>query len=176
MNQVDVLKLIWTVKAHWSNFQVFDGELLQVQAAAWLDLLADIPFDHGRAAVAELDAHGREFAPTPGMIRAQALARQGLGAPDFDQALAEAMLAARTVGRDGIPNWSHPAIGHAIAALGGWSAFCNSENPDALRAHFRQAYETAAARADHEAVTPPVVHELVSGLADRLALKPPEAS
>lgn len=176
MNRHEILKLVWTVKAHWANFQVFEGDLLQVQAAAWMDLLDDISFDHARAAVAELDAHGREFAPTPGMIRAQALARAGLGAPDFDQALAEAMLTARTVGRTGTPEWSHPAIGNAVAALGGWSAFCNSENPEALRAHFRQAYETAAARADHEAVTPPVVHELVAGLAERLALEPPEAS
>jgi hypothetical protein len=174
MNRHEILKLVWTVKAHWSNFQVFEGDLLQVQVAAWLDLLSDIDFDHGRAAVADLDAHGREFAPTPGMIRAQALTRQGLGAPDFDLALSEAMLAARTVGRNGTPEWSHPAIGDAIAALGGWSAFCNSENPDAIRAHFRQAYETAATRADHEAVSPPVVKQLVAGLADRLALKPPE--
>jgi hypothetical protein len=68
---------------------------------------------------------------------------------DADEAFVAMLDAVR---RFGWPNEaaamdSLPApVQSTVRALGGWSEVCKSENPEALRAHFRQAYSTAAER------------------------------
>lgn len=166
----DVVKLLWTVKATWPTFQVLEGDLLAAQVQAWGGLLGEFDYPTAAAAVAVLAAHGREFAPAPGQLRQALLAAAGALAPDVDGALSEVHQQIRRVGYLGSPEWSHPAIAATVQALGGWAEVCASTNPEAFRAHFRQLYAPAAARENHDVLTPPA-HRAALGAGSRLALE-----
>lgn len=173
MNTQEAIALLWLVKAHWPRFEIFGADQLPLQAGAWLDVLADIDLPDARGALANLSATGREFPPSAGQVRLEALRlREGPATPDPDRALAEVLDQIRRVGYVGTPTWSHPVIDEAVTALGGWPDVCASDNPDAFRAHFLRIYERAAARHDRAERTPPVLAELVAGLAQTLALEP----
>lgn len=159
MNLDEAMTCLWLVKSHWSNFAVLAGEKLALQAGAWLDVLGDVALSDVRAALAEIDVDGGEFAPTPGQVRQVVFRRRGLAAPDVDQALAEvAGLYRRGISRAGEsgPKPSHPAISEAIKALGGWRE-AGQMDIEKMRTAFRYAYDAAAKRADREAMTPPAV-------------------
>lgn len=174
MNTNETIALLWLVKAHWSRFEVFGAEQLPLQAGAWLDILGDIELAEARGAVANLAVSGREFPPTAGQVRLEALRlREGPAGPDPDRALAEVVGEIRRVGYVGEPVFTHPAIRETVAALGGWKDVCASENPEAFRAHFLRIYGTALARHERETNTPPVLTELTEGLAKGFALEAP---
>ena len=182
MNLDEAITALWLTKAHWPNFTVMSGDKQALQAGACLDVLGDIGLSDVRKALAELDADGLEFPPTPGQIRTAVLASRGLTAPDFDQALTEVLDSIRRYGTT--PHWmyqdghqrpvrpdpSHPAIAEAVKAMGGWQTIGQSEMSEAWRAQFRGAYEAAAKRADREAKAPPIVRELAERAAEALAL------
>lgn len=178
MNTTDTIALLWLVKAHWPHFEIFGEEQVQLQAGAWLDVLGDIPLADARAAVAQLATSGRDFAPTAGQIRTEAIRLRQPGAPDPDQAMAEVLTAVQRLGwtanMRGGPglSWSHPAIEQTIEALGGWGEVCASDNPEALRAHFTRAYGQAVERTERTTNAPPVVAELAAALAGHLQLEP----
>lgn len=159
MTPEQVVELANLTTALWPNFEASDATL-----EGWLLMLADVDLEPARAAVVEIAAEGEKWAPPPGAVRRRALERAA-GIPDADEAFAEAWRAAGRVGRLGTPEWSHPAIGEAIAGVGGWREFCLSESPEAMRAHFGRAYGAAAERAGRAVRTPP---------AAAAALAPPE--
>lgn len=64
---------------------------------------------------------------------------------DPDEAWREVVTAIRRVGMYRTPSWSHPALAETVAALG-WNTLCESENPEADRAHFLRFYASAATR------------------------------
>lgn len=169
MNSTEIGALLWLVKGHWAQFEIFGQDHLPLQVGAWLDVLGDVELADARAVVAALATDEREFPPTAGQIRAEVVRRRDGSCPDADVALAEVLTAVRTRGwtatmRGGVGLvWSHPAIGQAIDALGGWGEVCASDNPEALRAHFTKAYEQAARRAQASATAPPIVGELAAG-------------
>lgn len=182
MNLDEAITALWLTKSHWPNFTVLTGEKQALQAGAWLDVLSDISLGDVRVALTQLDADGLEFPPTPGQVRASVLARRGLTAPDFDQALTEVLDSLRRYGTTPSswslsshrpkerPDPSHPAIAEAVKAMGGWSTIGQSNMGESWRAQFRNAYEAAAKRADREAMAPPIVRELDAGVAEPLAL------
>lgn len=43
------------------------------------------------------------------------------------------------------PQWSHELIEHSVSAFG-WSELCNSENPEASRAHFFKIFDGELSR------------------------------
>lgn len=173
MNNHEIVKLLWLVKAQWPHFEIFDEDRLALQVGAWLDVLGDLTLSDARASVAALATAGREFPPTAGQLRAETMRLSGSDAPDADQALAEVLQAVQRRGwtatmRGGVGlSWSHPAIGQAIDALGGWQEVCASDNPDALRAHFHRSYEAVAARHQRERNAPPIVAALGAGQAHK---------
>lgn len=180
MNTNDAIALLWLVKAHWPHFEVFGPQQLPIQAGAWLDVIGDLDVPDVRAAIAELDTEGREFAPTPGQIRERVLAGKGATAPDWDQALNEVMQSIRQHGSRRGRQWAepdsapalHPAIEESVRAMGGWYVVGQAHLTEAWRAQFRDMYKLAAARFDREAKAPPVLAQLAAGLAEKLALGP----
>ena len=64
---------------------------------------------------------------------------------DPDEAWAEVLHTVQTVGYYRVPAWSHPALADAVQALG-WQTLCQSENPEADRAHFMKFYAVAVTR------------------------------
>lgn len=176
MNTHEAIALLWLVKAHWPHFEIFGPEQLPMQAGAWVDILGDISPSDARAALAQMATAGREFPPTAGQLRAEVMRLRDSGAPDTDEALAEVLTAVRergwTANMTGGPglNWSHPAVGHAVDAVGGWQEVCASDNPEAFRAHFHRAYESAAERSARTENAPPIVAALTDGAPVRPAL------
>lgn len=172
----DAVTTLWLIKGHWPNFAVLDGNKQALQAGAMLDVISDLDLTDVRAALAQLDAEGRDFPPTPGQIRETVLATRGVIAPDWDEAVTQVQQEVRA-GRGN--QWgdrtfapSHPAIEAAVKAMGGWGVVHSSHLTETWRAQFRDAYKLAAARYDRETKTPPILTELAAGLAERFALEP----
>jgi hypothetical protein len=130
-----------------------DRDTLAVTDRVWMDVLGDLAGEDVRAAMVSWADH---WPPTPQELREATLRaiRRRDGdpePPDPDEAFAELMQAVKVGGYTRAPVWSHPALGVAVEALGGWvEGVCMSENLPALRAHFRQVYEHASARALRE--------------------------
>ena len=126
-----------------------DDITLALTVQVWQDVLGDLEPEQVRAAMA---AWAGRFPPTPRELRdaTLAVARKVAGipdAPDVDEALAELERAIHLIGYMGRPDWSHPAIGQAVAAVGGWAdGICHTSNPTATRAHFIAAYKSAVER------------------------------
>jgi hypothetical protein len=145
MKPAEVTELLAHIKVIWPN-TAWDVPA-QVVAKVWLDLLSDMPADATRATL--LDLSGERFAPSPGALRLAVLDRI---APDTTPGLDEAWTEVRRgIARWGWPNppcahqWSHPAVADAVEAFG-WRELCESENPDAARAHFARYFASATPR------------------------------
>lgn len=155
MKRSETEDLLRRVRAHWPTFNLGTDLDLVAAVGEWWEMLQDVELPHAVAAMRSLSQAGREFAPTPGQLRREALkltARDDV--PDPDQAVAEVFDQIRAVGYLGQPKFTHPAVDAAVAAVGGWQEVCRSENLDALRAHLRSAYEHAAARARRDEQLP----------------------
>lgn len=176
----DAVTALWLIKGHWPNFTVLDGNKQALQAGAMLDVISDLDLTDVRAALAQLDADGRDFPPTPGQIRETVLAGKGAIAPDWDQALTAVLEAIRSGRGSAWPNTTsgheplHPVIEEAVRAMGGWHAIGQSDGGETWRAQFRDTYKLAAGRADRVAKAPPVLAELAAGLAKTSALEAPK--
>jgi hypothetical protein len=130
--------------------------------------LADLDVDLVRRAVVDaIRTHDKM--PTPAELRriALSLVVDGDGPPDVDAAWSEVLRRLGTHGRLRTPQWSHPLIGEAIEALGGWGRVCATDDDmTGLRIRFHRAYTTYAARAEQWALTSPGLNEaaaLVAG-------------
>lgn len=139
---------------------------MRLYAESWYAELGDL---HPRTLALALESFSvecREFPPTPGQLRQRTLAltrAPDQAVPSPEAALAEVWDQVRGVGYYGTPEWSHPALAKAVAAVGGWQAVCNSENPEAFRAHFLRLYEGFARSAQHNADLTPALREAAGG-------------
>lgn len=126
--------------------------------------LLDLDAAQVMAAVEAMAAEGERFAPGPGQVRQRALAMTGAQVPTADEALAEVHRQIASCGYLRAPEWTHPAIGDTVAAMGGWLALCASEDHMADRAHFLRLYATVGQRHRTASTMPPCVHELLATL------------
>jgi len=55
-----------------------------------------------------------------------------------------------------------PLAQHAVKAIGGWMAICDSENPSIIGAQFRTAYEAAAKREDNNRRISPELRPVIT--------------
>jgi hypothetical protein len=90
--------------------------------------------------------------------------------PDPGEGWIEVVESFSAVGRYGRPRWSHPLIGRAVEAIGGWRWLCDSENPVADRAQFIRAYERLAARAEREELLVPALGGLITSALPDLSI------
>lgn len=180
MTEREVLAfLVGVLPMHWPSFRLSDDEdVLRASVRAWHRSLADLDPEVVEAAVESLGR--REFAPTPLMVReaALAIARPEAMVPDAAAAWEEVQAALQLVGWTRTPEWSHPAVGDAVRALGGWRAVCESTTLMADRAHFLRVYDAVRERHLRDAVATPAARALtarpdVAALAERLAALPP---
>lgn len=131
-------------------------------------LLGPLPAGAVLGAIATLALEGREFAPPLGLVarRAAELVEEATNGrpPDVEEALREVYEQISRCGYYRTPEWSSPAIGGVIEALGGWEAVCTDDNPEAFRAHFLRLYGTVQARVQRESLVTPAVRQLVGTL------------
>ncbi len=167
MNDNDIAKLAAMTKAFWPQFEAGPETV-----PAWRLLLEDVDYEQAKAALLDVSTSGAHFPPPPGVIRKAALKGTGAGAPDVDAALDEVMTMIRRRGYLCPPvetDWSHPAVGFTVRALGGWREVCESTNPEAFRAHFRQLYTSAVERSERVAMRPPAASLALERAAGTLA-------
>jgi hypothetical protein len=123
-------------------------------------LLLDLDYQLTVACVQMLNIAEDAWPPSPGRLR-KAVVEAADGAVPADVALAEVQRTVRAVGRYRVPEWSSPGIAACVEAMGGWEACCNSDNPEAFRAHFLRLYEPMAKREAVRAALPASVRAIV---------------
>lgn len=117
----------------------------QARAAAYVEMLSDLPPEQVAAAVRVLCCRGGRFLPTIAEIR-EVIAEAESGLPAVELAWGEVMAQVRRVGRYRVPRWTSQAIADAVAALGGWQAVCDADNEGVIRGQFAKAYRATRAR------------------------------
>lgn len=175
MNAVET-KQVWVyLRSIWPKYVVPETSLsIQIGVQAWYDVLGDLSLTEVQAAIVLLAA--REFPPPLGLIRTTVLERRStlngdqLIPPDLDEALSEVMAQMRQVGYLGKPEWSHPAIGAAVEALGGWVKCCESSWDTSMRAQFRDMFASAAKRWQRESGVPAPALVSLAGRATQMEL------
>lgn len=181
MNLDEAINCLWLTKAHWPNFEVLAGQQQALQAGAWLDMLSDLDLADVRAALADLDARGDSFPPTPGQVRTTVLGARGQTAPDWDQAYRQVI--------DGIEiyrrrefDWDapterprqHPVVEDTVRSLGGWGHMAEVHHTATFIRELREMYTFAKERADRKVTTPPAAAALYASVADQPELEAPK--
>ena len=157
-------------------------KLEKATIAAYCRILADIPGGVLDAAALNL-AGTNTFFPAAAELRKAAfkLMEKAQDVPGAWDAWAEVVKSFGPYGHyRGAPEWSHPLIGKAVDAIGGYVALCHSDNPIADRARFVQAYEALLKRSRDDVQMLPEVRQVVQQLAagkrlERLGSGPGEA-
>lgn len=139
MKPKEVVNLVGYISAIWPNFDVKSNPMV---FQVWEKFLVEITFDQAVAFVDKYALDNHAFAPSPAMVRAAFFSDD---IPSSDQALREVNEQIARVGYMGEPKFSHPAIGDAIKAIT-WKETCESDNPEAFRAHFFRIYENTRSR------------------------------
>lgn len=111
-------------------------------AGVWADMLPDVSSEDGARALRAHIATSPHF-PTIADIRRRVGSKRS---PQIDagSAWGEVQRSISSQGRYRNPQWSHPAIAHAVNAIG-WIAICDSDTDDAgtLRAQFERYLKSA---------------------------------
>lgn len=113
-------------------------------------MLGDLDFGAVKRAVVEHVASSEWF-PSIAELRQLATESQS-AAPDFDEAWALVTAEIRRIGSYGTPEFEHPAVASAVAAVG-WRQLCLSTMPGVERAAFRDCYASVRKRHVHQVQT-----------------------
>jgi hypothetical protein len=151
---------VWAlIAALWPHHKPTTGTIIVAE-----EYLVPLDFELTCAAVKILAVAEPEFAPGPGKLRKAVVELQEPTLP-AELALVEVIAQVGRTGRYGAPEWSSPAVAAAVQAMGGWVAVCDSDNPEAFRAHFLRLYEPMAKRSSDEAALPASVRALAASAA-----------
>jgi len=131
--------------------------MAQEQAAVYFDCLRDLPLHALQIAVKRVLLEHKYFTlPTIAEIRELAVSAITPPAIDATEALGLLRKAVRRFGymqaAEGLA--SLPPLVRRVAAGIGWDAICESENPEALRAHFMRLYDQASTSERREGLLP----------------------
>jgi hypothetical protein len=143
--------------------------------AAYDAFLADMHISDLKRAAAYCIANS-EFFPTMYALREAAQKSDANRPPTAGEAWYEIKRAFHTHGSWKRPEWSHPLVGKAVAAMGGWKDLCLSEDPEGvIRGQFIKLYNVLEERGaqDQRARALTVENkawDAIGGLADKLAL------
>ncbi len=92
--------------------------------------------------------------------------------PNAGEAYEEVTTAMRRVGYwNPCPEFSHPAVGKALRAIGGWRYLCSSENSVSDRARFYESYERLREQSYREETMPELSKQVAAKYLKRLEAK-----
>jgi len=145
-------------------------ELTEVTIKAYYRVLGDIGRELLDAAALTCGSTGTFFPSASELRKAAAeLRNKAEGVPSMDEAWAEITKSFSSHGAyRGAPDWSHPLVGNAVAALGGYAELCRSENAMADRAHFMKIYGTIETRYKTDMAMLPAARAIVERLAAQM--------
>ena len=141
MNEREAASIVAIIAAAFPQWQAS-----RETVAVYVDGLKDLDHNETLNAARDLLKIDDRW-PSIATIRRRVATRLGSLAPSPSQAWGEVTQQADQIGRASLPNWSHPAIGETVKAIG-WFAICQSTNPDTMRAQFMRMYEDAQKRSD----------------------------
>lgn len=138
-------------------------------ASLWYNALQDLQYPALSAALGKW-VSTEKWPPTIADLRSMCAEVSAGALPDWGEAWAEVTKAVHRYG------WSRPQEAfdsmtpgaRAAAERLGWQQICESENPDTLRAQFRQVYEICSKREKEERQLPPALKDTIAKLAERL--------
>lgn len=135
MTDLEGMKLIKILQSAYPR-QEFKEDTIRV----YTRMLADLPYAVAQQAVYELLATSR-FLPTIAEIRTHAV-EVACPVPSVDEAVIEArnIVRSSSVYDKQSTQWTHPAIGKAVLAMGGVETLGMSEEPEFVWAQFRKVY------------------------------------
>lgn len=145
------------------------------QTRAYIATLADIEADLLKAAALRfIENNTYPRIPTPGELRQYAaeIVTRAQGLPPATEAWGEVAHQLRYVGSWGVPSWTTPLIGQAVADAGGWMHLCMSDNAAADRARFIAAYDERLKRHNQDMLQLPASESYGARLAERLQSDP----
>lgn len=129
----------------------------------WFEMLQDIPFQAASAGLKKWIAT-EKWSPSIADIREMAVSVTSLPTPDWGQGWQEVI---KAIGRYGYMRESEalasmsPQTAEAVKRIG-WQAICESENPETLRAQFRQVYEISEKREKQDAQLPQSLKNVIA--------------
>lgn len=169
MNDQQISLLIGLCSQWWPNWR--SPESLPTMVVSWRQLLGDVDFDAGLAAISEHATSGEHFPPPVGVIRRRAieLAMPGGSAPTVDEAWLEVRKEIARVGcfvpsvgePERVATFSHPSITAVVNSMT-WLSLCTSTNEVADRAHFARMYAERVRRDVDRAAEPQAVQAVRS--------------
>ncbi len=154
----DIANVMAALKAYYPNYTPEDP---QQTAVMLMQILGDLPVENLQAAVVQLCAEPRQFAPSAGEIRQTALRinARAAGIPESWQAFEEVskmpghMTKRELIVEDGQNvilerrlKFSHPLV-ESVARMMGWPDTFPTDLPAADRSQFIKAYEAEFTRA-----------------------------
>ncbi len=122
--------------------EAFDKTLSEQLPAIYFEALADLPIEDVKAAMERCIREGRWF-PKPVELREHACNACAADMLSAQEAWGVVQAAYYSVGRYRefpVDSIGGTALKAAVDAIG-WDQLCNSENPDATRAHFFRVYD-----------------------------------
>lgn len=143
MSRSEIVALVTLATAAYPSAQSRDPEPV---VNAWRLMLPDIPFAVGKAAVIRV-CRSSQFFPSIAQIveAANGLDPGREHLPTAAEAWEEVSRLIRDVGPYRVPTYSCDTVRRAARAIG-WRQLCESENPEADRAHFLRLYESMRSR------------------------------
>lgn len=152
MDKQQFLTLVAILKSNYPNwkFDINDKNVL----TAWYDQLNDIPYDIAQLGVKKLLA-SEEFYPNIAKIRK---ACASITAPRATDSAEGWGLVMRSISRYGYMRADEAVaslpkdVGQAVLNMGGFQAICESENIEAIRAHFMRSLEQVTNKMKSESV------------------------
>lgn len=138
-----------------------DADALRV----WYSMLKDLEYAPTQAAIQKYMSTNK-FPPTIAEIRGMVNTIQTGEQPDWGEAWHEVGRAIRRYGyvREREALEMLPPLARAAAERIGWKDICASENPEAIRAQFRQVYETVSRRDFETRQIPPALRNTIQGM------------
>lgn len=152
MNKTDFAKAVMAIKAYYPKENILDNNYA---TELWYKQLADIPYEVFQAVIMKWVA-AEKWSPTIADIRRMAAEIMLGEIPDWGTAWQEVIRAMGACGRN-YPQEAYKMMGEltrdAVSRLG-WTKLCESENPAANRANFRDIYNELAEKARRERQIP----------------------
>lgn len=133
--------------------------------ALWYQELKDLPYEVASAALRKWVGQ-EKWPPSIAEIRSYAGELINGPAPDWGDGWQEVARAVRRYGwcreKEAMDSLS-PSARMAAERIG-WRSICESENPETLRAQFRQVFQVVAEREKQDALMAPELRTLIAGI------------
>lgn len=141
----------------------FPKDIPEPTIKLYVQNLQDLP-DEVLSAVANDFIRTNRWLPSIAEVRERCLLALNPKAfpPDPEMAWHEITARASTDGRFVRPTWSHPAVGEALEAAGGYYEACMSHRPETVRRRFLSAYTPVREKAIREALRTPAYGSIES--------------